>query len=476
MTEQRRHEIVWQALYGAMHPVVKNLFHLTHDELRLDGPCLLVSNHVSAWDPLLVAMSLRHKQLYFVASEHLFRMGAVSRALEYLVAPIPRRKASSGFETVKICLQRLKDGQSVCLFAEGEQCWDGRSRPVFPATGKLVKRSGASLVTYRLEGAYLSLPRWGRGIRRGRVRGGVVNVYSPEALRGMTPEQINAAIDRDIFEDAWQRQKQSPVRYRGKRNSRGSGAGALSLPCLPADGRADREGRQALLCLRLALALHGIGFFDPPEPFADLADWEDWQREALCALDFVREEGRSSPTGGWCSRAYSPATRRAPPGGLADGLFCRQSSTVEHHHSAGSHRRRHAAGQLPAPAPRLHPQEPDAHRGAGGLSAAGAEIHRSRAHRRGRDGNAGLPRHRPGLYRHEPARARGKGERRRRSDRAQIRRGHRQHLHGAGRDGAAHHAAAGLYLHARPVQGGGPAAADGLRPGARPGQQHRLEL
>ena len=121
MTEQRRHEIVWRALYVPLHMVVTRTFRMTHDALQLEGPCLLVSNHVSAWDPLLVAMSLKHKQLYFVASEHLFRMGLVSRALEYLVAPIPRRKASSGFETVKTCLRRLKEGGSVGLFAEGEQ-------------------------------------------------------------------------------------------------------------------------------------------------------------------------------------------------------------------------------------------------------------------------------------------------------------------------------------------------------------------
>lgn len=315
MTEQRRHEIVWQALYGAMHPVVKNLFHLTHDELRLDGPCLLVSNHVSAWDPLLVAMSLRHKQLYFVASEHLFRMGAVSRALEYLVAPIPRRKASSGFETVKICLQRLKDGQSVGLFAEGEQSWDGRTAPIFPATGKLAKRSGASLVTYRLEGAYLSLPRWGRGIRRGRVRGGVVHVYSPEELRAMTSGEVNAAIERDIYEDAWARQKQSPVRYRGRRPAEGLERALYLCPaCRRTDGLTAKGDTLSCTCGK-RWRYTEFGTFDPPAPFETIADWEDWQREALCALDFVREEGALFSDEGLVLTRILPDHTERPMGG-----------------------------------------------------------------------------------------------------------------------------------------------------------------
>ncbi len=327
MTERERHELVWRALYVPLHPVICRLFHLTHDELRLDGPCLLVSNHVSAWDPLLVAMSLRHKQLYFVASEHIFRMGLLSRALEYLVAPIPRRKASSGFETVKTCLQRLNAGESVGLFAEGEQSWDGRTAPIFPATGKLAKRSGASLVTYRLEGAYLSLPRWGRGIRRGEVRGGVVNVYSPEKLREMTPAEVNAAIERDIYEDAWARQKQSPVRYRGKRTAEGLERAIYLCPvCRRTDGLTAHGDTLSCTCGK-RWRYTQLGTFDPPEPFETIADWEDWQKNALRAQDFAHEgEALFSDDGLVLTRILPDHTERPMGGGkltqYPDRLVC----------------------------------------------------------------------------------------------------------------------------------------------------------
>ena len=168
MDNYQRHQKIWRVLYGLLAPMVQRKFAMTHEDLHLDGPVLLIPNHVSAWDPLLVAMSLRDKQVYYVASEHIFRLGLVTKLIRWLVDPIPRRKASSGADTVKACLRHLRAGHSVCLFAEGEQSWDGLTQPIFPATGKLAKASGASLVTYRLEGAYLSLPRWGRGIRRGR--------------------------------------------------------------------------------------------------------------------------------------------------------------------------------------------------------------------------------------------------------------------------------------------------------------------
>ena len=216
MEEYERHQRVWSLLYAGLSGWICHKFNLSHDDLKLEGPCLLISNHVSAWDPLLVSMSLREKQVYFVASEHLFRLGLVTKLLGYLVAPIPRRKAASGSDTAKACLRHLRAGHSICLFAEGEQSWDGKTGPIFPATGKLAKASGASLVTFRLEGGYLSLPRWAKGVRRGKVHGGPVHIYSPGELKTMTPAQINAAIARDIAEDAWARQREAPVAYRGR--------------------------------------------------------------------------------------------------------------------------------------------------------------------------------------------------------------------------------------------------------------------
>jgi hypothetical protein len=42
-------------------------------------------------------------------------------------------------------------------------------------------------------------------------------VYSPEELRNMNADDINALIARDLYEDAYKSQALSPVPYRGKR-------------------------------------------------------------------------------------------------------------------------------------------------------------------------------------------------------------------------------------------------------------------
>lgn len=289
MDSYRRHQIIFKLLNRLLTPGVCRRFRMRHDDVRVDGPMLLISNHVSAWDPILVGMSLREKHAYFVASEHIFRLGLLTRLLNSLLAPIPRRKASSGTDAVRTCLRHLREGHSICLFAEGEQSWDGRGIPIFPATGKLVKLSGATLVTYRLEGAYLSLPRWGRGIRRGKVYGHPVGVYPPEQLKALSPEEINTLIERDIREDAWERQRQDPVRYRGRRRAEGMERALYACPACRRIGTLRTEDDRIFCACGFSRRYAETGFFEPDEPFETLAAWDDWQRELLRTRGFVHK-------------------------------------------------------------------------------------------------------------------------------------------------------------------------------------------
>ncbi len=276
-----RHERIWRRVYRLLHGLICRLFQLDAERLRPEGPCLIVSNHVTDFDPLLLAMSFPDTALYYVASEHIFRQGLLSRWLDRLMEPIARRKGSTASDTVRAILRHLKDGHAVCLFAEGDASWDGRPVGVFPATGKLARISGASLLTYRLEGAYLSKPRWGRGVRRGRVRGHAVRLYTPEELKRMKPAEIAAAIDRDIGEDAWERQRLEGVRYRSRRLAERLETALYCCPRCEELGTLRSKGDRLFCSCGLALRMTETGFFDPPEPFETIADWEDWQKAAL---------------------------------------------------------------------------------------------------------------------------------------------------------------------------------------------------
>ncbi len=280
---------LWHFLYKLAGPFLKRRFHFTPVLYEGSGPCLIVANHVTNWDPLLLALSFPDTPIRFVASEHIFRHGWISRFLEKLLAPIPRRKGASGTDTVRMCLRALKEGETVCLFAEGDATWDGVSRPVFPATGKLARMAGVPLILYRLEGGYLSLPRWSKKRRLGQMRGSVVSEYSPEELKRKKGDEITDLINLNLHEDAWERQRREHIRFRAENRAEGIERGFFLCPKCEKIGTVHGIGNRIVCPCGLDLFYTEEGFLTPGEPFETLAEWDSWQQEKLLGFKFPED-------------------------------------------------------------------------------------------------------------------------------------------------------------------------------------------
>lgn len=178
---------------------------------------IVLSNHTTDFDPLFVAVNFPG-QMYFVASEHIARWKNAFKFIRFGFDPIMRYKGSVAASTVMEVLRRVRAGGRVCIFAEGARSWDGLTAPILPSTGKMIKSARCALVTYKLVGGYFVSPNWseGSGTRRGSIRGSVANVYTAEQLAEMSIDQINEAISRDLYEDAYARQLAEPKKYKGK--------------------------------------------------------------------------------------------------------------------------------------------------------------------------------------------------------------------------------------------------------------------
>ncbi|MBQ1896198.1 MAG: 1-acyl-sn-glycerol-3-phosphate acyltransferase [Clostridia bacterium] len=277
----------WFAAQRLTGPVVKAMYNIETDVVDIDGPFIVIANHTNNLDPLFVAYAFPKSPISFVASEHIFRLGFVSKLLEYFLAPIPRKKASSGADTVKACLRATKAGRNVGLMAEGEASWNGITMPVFSATGKLVKSSGASLVTMRIEGGYLTKPRWAEKRRRGKIKINVAGIYSPEELEKMSAGEVLEAITNDIYYNCWEH---PDVAYVGTDKAAGL---PRALFICPRCGHVDslEAVGDTVRCFRCGATAevqdNGTlkGTFGPE----NIAEWDKIQFERLKSLDYVRE-------------------------------------------------------------------------------------------------------------------------------------------------------------------------------------------
>ena len=284
----RRRKRSWDFSQLIIGPWMSRKFNFTHDGFEpaeIEGPVLVAINHACAYDPILLGVAFRNKPLTFIASEHILRMKTWGPVLDRHFSLIPHQKGAKSSRTALVAMKRIKRGESIFLAAEGEQTWDGRSMPVMPYTGKLVKGSGATLVTYMLEGGYLSAPRWSMETRKGKVYGHMVNVYSPDTLKEMSDEEVEAAIAKDLWFDTWEWQKtrpEGPVRFRCKGGfAEGLERDVFTCPVCGAFGTLKSSGDHISCSCGFKIRMSDTGFFEPAEPVETIVDWEKLDREAL---------------------------------------------------------------------------------------------------------------------------------------------------------------------------------------------------
>lgn len=283
LREYRRHARAYRIIRPIIAPLLRCLFRLeVQPAPALEGPYLVYANHNCDLDPVFVQLSFKD-MLYFVASDHIFRVGLASRLLIYLFDPIPRLKGSTDMGTVRELLRRLRDGKSICIFAEGNRSFNGLTGPIPPSIGKLAKACKVPLVTYKLEGGYLTTPRWAYTLRRGRMRGYVVNVYTPEELEKMSADQVNEAIERDLFEDAYARQAEEKIPFQGRRLAEGLETALFICPVCRQIGQLKSEGSMFFCTCGLKGSYDEFGYLHGA-PYLTITEWDAWQNRRLAEI------------------------------------------------------------------------------------------------------------------------------------------------------------------------------------------------
>lgn len=274
----RRQRRAYTTLYPAAKALMKGMLNYSFTlGPKIDGPCLILSNHVTDFDPILVGLSFP-EHMYYVAGENVMRMGFLSKIVARYASIIQRVKGTTDAEAALQILRTLRKGRNVCMFAEGSRTFTGETLPIAPATAKLVKMARSTLVTYRLTGGYLTTPRWSPRRRKGRMMGAPVGVYPPEELKQMSEGEIAALLARDLYENAYETQAKEPVAYRGKALAETLETALYLCPkCHRIDTLHSRGDRFSCDC-GLTMTLDEYGFFQGEDlPFKTPLDWDRWQ-------------------------------------------------------------------------------------------------------------------------------------------------------------------------------------------------------
>jgi len=269
-------------------------------ELAPGQPAIIMANHVNNLDPFYLASGFR-RPVFYVASDHIFRLGLISKIITWLVAPIPIVKSHVDLRTLRTIHSRINDGAIIGLFPEGNRNFNGLSGSIPASTGKLIRQMKATVLIYKIRGGYLTSPRWCRHSRKGSITVELSRRLEPDELATLKPEEINRIIEQNISVDAYADQRNHPVRYRGRRLAEYLERALFVCPkCHGLDTLRSHDDLFNCSC-GLSVRFNEMGFFEPVDSWSagqmadgvfigTVAAWDIWQRDILPFL-LEKQEG-----------------------------------------------------------------------------------------------------------------------------------------------------------------------------------------
>lgn len=179
------------------------------------GGALVCANHQSNLDPPIVGM-MSNRRMNYLAKKTLFLRQPLKWVIEHLDA-IPIDRDGMGIGGIKETIRRLRRGEMVLMFPEGQRTFDGEMTPMMPGICALARRTRVPLVPVGFDGAFHSWPRGTLVPRMRQVWMVVGEPITESDYAGLADEELIQLLDqriRECFEEARARRRYSIDRKR----------------------------------------------------------------------------------------------------------------------------------------------------------------------------------------------------------------------------------------------------------------------
>lgn len=282
---KRRHTFCYHLIRPVFKLVARTKCRVKYGKVPdPDRPYLILFNHQTAHDQFYI-YGLFRRTTYFVASEDLMTMGALSKFISYTCGIVPIRKNTTDATAVKTCCKIAQDGFSVALSPEGNRTYTGKTMYSIPAIAKFVKLLKLPVAFVHIDGGYGVDPRWARKHRFGTVSVSVRRIVEPEEYKQMTADEVMAMINEMLYVDETTDRRvykdiPTSAEYLERVLYRCPECGSIGT--LYSDGR-------TFNCRNCNLSVKYLPdkLFDDKSPFLTVHQWWEWQNEQVRNSDIT---------------------------------------------------------------------------------------------------------------------------------------------------------------------------------------------
>lgn len=194
--DPRRRNWVWKSIQAVLGTLFILWFRLRSRgrEHLPDGGALLVINHQSFLDPLLVGAPLR-RPVSYLARDSLFRVPVIGWILRNTYV-MPIRREAAGTESIRKSIERLNQGYYVGIFPEGTRSLDGKLQAIKPGFISLLRRTDVPLIPVGIAGAHRAYPKGAHWIRPYPIH----VIYGEPISRETLNRYFDEGRDRELVE------------------------------------------------------------------------------------------------------------------------------------------------------------------------------------------------------------------------------------------------------------------------------------
>ena len=123
------------------------------ENMPQSGGCIIAANHLSFWDPVLIACFLHKRRICFLAKAELFKFPPFGFIIRNLGA-VPIYRGSRDAGTLMLAINHLKNGNVLGIFPEGTRIRNGKKSVAKRGTIKMAKAANVAVVPVCINATY----------------------------------------------------------------------------------------------------------------------------------------------------------------------------------------------------------------------------------------------------------------------------------------------------------------------------------
>jgi len=135
------------------------------ERIPREGKVMVIANHSSNLDPIVVGVAFPGRLRYLAKSELFLNplLGFLIRILGAI--PVSKETSQSAGTALKAFLSLLERGENILIFPEGARSFDGRLQPLEGGAALIAYKTGVPVVPAYVAGTFASMPRGSSFVR-----------------------------------------------------------------------------------------------------------------------------------------------------------------------------------------------------------------------------------------------------------------------------------------------------------------------